>query len=195
MKRIADFLAGSLTGMLAGVVLALVLLPHPMDWSKEPLPTPRPSQHADSPHRPGEMTTERVSPLPSPDVAGRTGTPEPASPTPAPTTRTRPASTRAPRTSTTLRGTASWYCLPGRSACTAGYPADGLYAAAGPALRVGNWRGRVVTVERADGSAAVRVRLVDACACGGGRVIDLYALAFGRLAPLSAGVVEVRVRW
>jgi hypothetical protein len=38
-----------------------------------------------------------------------------------------------------VQGLATWFC------CTAGHP-SGLYAAAGPALRVGHWRGRVVTV-------------------------------------------------
>jgi len=56
-----------------------------------------------------------------------------------------------------VSGVASWYCGNG-SACTRGYP-DGLYAAAGPALRVGDWRGRTVTVTA--GSSSVRVRLID----------------------------------
>jgi rare lipoprotein A (peptidoglycan hydrolase) len=36
---------------------------------------------------------------------------------------------------------------------------------------------------------------VDWCACGGGRVIDLYSSAFEKLAPLSRGVVAVEVSW
>ena len=89
-------------------------------------------------------------------------------------------------------GTASWFCLAGRSPCTRGYP-GGLYAAAGPALRVGDWRGRQVRV--CAGERCVTVELIDFCACPGGRVIDLYADAFARLAPLSRGVVTVSVTW
>lgn len=88
-----------------------------------------------------------------------------------------------------VAGTASWYCLPGVSACTAGYAASGLYAAAGPALRVGAWRGRYVMVN------GLRVRLIDWCQCPSGRIIDLYASVFGQLAPLSRGTITVTVRW
>ena len=87
-------------------------------------------------------------------------------------------------------GVASWYCLPGRSACTAGVPADRMAAAAGPALRylLGTW----VSVCAASGTC-VRVQLVDVCACPGGRLIDLYARAFAHLAPLGLGLVTVEV--
>jgi hypothetical protein len=66
-----------------------------------------------------------------------------------------------------------------------------MFAAAGPALRVGHWRGRVVTVCAA---VCIRVTLNDWCACRG-RLIDLSDEAFGRLAPLSRGLVRVEVRW
>ncbi|MBA2700212.1 MAG: hypothetical protein H0U58_00740 [Chloroflexi bacterium] len=69
----------------------------------------------------------------------------------------------------------------------------GLYAAAGPALRVGKWRGRRVQVCH-DGRC-VRVTLIDWCQCYGKRVIDLYSDAFKRLAPTSQGVITVSVRW
>jgi rare lipoprotein A (peptidoglycan hydrolase) len=39
------------------------------------------------------------------------------------------------------------------------------------------------------------VKLVDWCACGGARVIDLFSDAFSRLAPLGTGTVAVRVSW
>jgi rare lipoprotein A (peptidoglycan hydrolase) len=91
-----------------------------------------------------------------------------------------------------VRGTASWYCKAGVSACHNAYP-SGLYAAAGPALRVGDWRGRTVTV--CGSGSCVNVRLIDWCACGSGRVIDLYSDAFSRLAPLSSGTLSVRVSW
>ena len=85
-------------------------------------------------------------------------------------------------------GTATWYC---GSRCTRGYP-GGLYAAAGSELRVGDWRGRRVTVTASNGRSVV-VTLVDWCACKGERIIDLYGDAFARLAPLSRGVLRVTV--
>lgn len=87
------------------------------------------------------------------------------------------------------RGTATWYC---GSRCTRGHP-GGLFAAAGDELRTPGWRGRRVTVT--SGGRSVVVTLVDTCACRGARVIDLYADAFRRLAPLSRGVVRVEVSW
>jgi hypothetical protein len=89
-------------------------------------------------------------------------------------------------------GTASWYCQTGVSACHRDY-AGGMYAAAGPALRVGDWRGRHVRV--CSGGNCVIVQLIDWCACGSGRVIDLYSDAFRRLTPLSAGTMPVTVTW
>jgi hypothetical protein len=90
------------------------------------------------------------------------------------------------------RGDATWYCVEGRSPCHKDY-GGGLYAAAGSEIRVGDWRGRKVTV--CAGGDCVRVTLVDWCACKGDRVIDLYGEAFRRLAPLGQGIVEVSVRW
>jgi rare lipoprotein A (peptidoglycan hydrolase) len=89
-------------------------------------------------------------------------------------------------------GTATWYCETGVSACHHSYP-GGLYAAAGPELRVGNWRGRYVRV--CGNGSCVTVQLIDWCACGGNHIIDLYSDAFRHLAPLSAGGVRVRVSW
>lgn len=66
-----------------------------------------------------------------------------------------------------------------------------MYAAAGPSLRHGNWRGSKVQVCTA--SRCVVVTLIDWCACPGGRVIDLYSDAFTKLAPLSRGVLNVTV--
>ena len=45
------------------------------------------------------------------------------------------------------------------------------------------------------GSNAVVVHVIDWCGCPGGRVIDLHPGAFDDIAPLSAGVVPVRVSW
>ena len=91
-----------------------------------------------------------------------------------------------------VTGSATWYCQTGVSACHHSYP-GGMYAAAGPALRVGAWRGR--QVRACAGGACVWVRLIDWCACGGGHVIDLYSDAFRRLAPLDAGALRVTVSW
>jgi hypothetical protein len=104
--------------------------------------------------------------------------------TPAPTAKPTPLVAQpAPRTMFVARGTATWYADSHKS---------GLYAAAGPSLRIGNWRGRLVTVSA--GGVSFRVRLSDWCACRD-RVIDLSPSAFSRLAPLSRGLVQVEVRW
>jgi hypothetical protein len=89
-------------------------------------------------------------------------------------------------------GRATWFCRPGYSSCTSGYP-GGLYAAAGSELRIGRWRGRHVNV--CSGSRCVVVQLIDWCACGGSRVIDLYSDAFRQIGSLSQGTLAVTVRW
>jgi hypothetical protein len=89
-------------------------------------------------------------------------------------------------------GDATWYCMAGVSDCHSAY-AGGMYAAAGPALRVGAWRGRIVQV--CGGGRCVNVKLIDWCACGGSHIIDLYSDAFSRLASLSSGALPVTVRW
>lgn len=81
-------------------------------------------------------------------------------------------------------GTASWYAT----------GPDGLTAAAGPALRVGRWRGRRVSVCVSQGRC-VSVRLVDWCQCYGRRVIDLSDDAFALLGDRSRGLLEVTVSW
>jgi len=80
----------------------------------------------------------------------------------------------------TIRGVASWY------------GASDLIAAAGPALRIGDWRGRLITVTA--GGRSIVVRLSDWCLCRT-RAIDLSDDAFAHLAPLSQGLVDVRVSW
>jgi hypothetical protein len=99
---------------------------------------------------------------------------------------------KLPPTRLRARGDATWYCVPGVSACHRAH-AGGMYAAAGAELRVGDWRGRRVSV--CSGDTCVRVTLIDWCACAGDRVIDLYGDAYRRLAPLSKGVLRVSVRW
>lgn len=143
-------------------------------------PTPR---QAPAPTSRG--TTAATSPRPSRSGAPRSvasGTPRPV-----------PAS-RA--TGESVAGLMSWYCLAGRSACTAGHPASCLCGAAGPVLRaaLGDWRGRTITVST--NRSSVDVVLVDWCQCPGGRVLDGYAAVwFGLGVPLDAGLVDVSVSW
>jgi len=68
-------------------------------------------------------------------------------------------------------------------------------AAAGPKLRQAlgvHWRGQSVTV---CATSCIRVRLTDWCACHPStRLVDLDARSFARLAPLSAGVIDITVK-
>jgi rare lipoprotein A (peptidoglycan hydrolase) len=89
-------------------------------------------------------------------------------------------------TTATTTGTASWYDWHPRQ------------AAAGPRLRAllgRDWRGSVVRV--CVGTRCLPVRLTDWCQCYKGtireRVIDLDDRAFAALAPLSRGLVKVKV--
>ena len=131
---------------------------------------------------------------------GRASTPPSTSQTP----KSVPSATRRPKATprptggigepvAAFRGVASWFCNPPVSGCTAGYPASGMYAAAGPRLRVGDWRGRYVEVSI--GGRSVRVQLIDWCACGD-HLIDLYSSVLTRLGlPLSKGVYLTEVSW
>lgn len=89
--------------------------------------------------------------------------------------------------SSVLTGQATWFQAPSGT------------AAAGPALRrlIGSsaWRGTAVDVCRQGATfiTCVRVRLTDWCACSGERIIDLSDDDFAALAPLSKGVIRVRV--
>lgn len=110
-------------------------------------------------------------------------------PTPRPTSRMqavgpspRPAPTPS-KVGHTRTGTATWFDDPRKS---------GYYAAAGPPLRVGDWRGRTVTVSA--GGRSFRVQLSDWCLCTH-RLIDLSPTLFSRFAPLSRGVTTVTVQW
>ena len=126
-------------------------------------------------------------------------TPHPAH-TPRPTPQQVPQATTAPppalihSSTRSLTGRASWFCLPGRSACTAGH-SGGMYAAAGPKLRaaLGNWRGRHIKVN------GVPITIIDWCSCARGRsnerLIDLYADAYSAIKPLSTGVMRVTITW
>jgi Lytic transglycolase len=90
------------------------------------------------------------------------------------------------------RGTATWFCEDGVSPCHYAR-SGGMYAAAGAEIRIGDWRGRKVTV--CAGDDCIQVTLIDWCGCPGERVIDLYGDAFRQLSPLSEGVIPVTVRW
>jgi hypothetical protein len=97
------------------------------------------------------------------------------------------AERKAPRPPRMARGgVATWFAAPAGT------------AAAGPALRrfLGrDWRGSVVRVCAA--GRCIRVALTDGCACrarsGRPTFVDLAAADFARLAPLSRGVLDVRV--
>lgn len=120
---------------------------------------------------------------PSPSVS-LAPSPTPA-PTPKPTRKPKPRVVKHVRGG--IRGVATWYCKPGRSICTKGFPWTGAYAAAGPELRaaLGDWRGRVVWVN------GVRVRLIDWCGCKGDHVIDVYHATWTKI-PHPDSVV---IRW
>jgi len=140
---------------------------------------------------------KRAKPLvpsgyPSPAVEST----KPPQPTRSPRPSSKPRARTTPRPSSTghsASGVPTYYCRAGVSRCTRGYPdragvAD-YYAAAGPSLRVGKWRGRIVTVH-ANGRT-LRVRLVDFCACGGNHFLDLYWDAFKALGRPS----HAKVTW
>ena len=133
--------------------------------------------------RPDAAPTPSAKPSERPPVATKKAGPRPGTPSPV---RTKPVARPGGASGVfPISGSATWYC------CTRGHSSGEYVAAAGPALRVGNWRGRYVTV---CASRCIRVRLVDWCGCPG-HVIDLHPGAFRSIAPLSRGVVSVRVSW
>jgi hypothetical protein len=136
------------------------------------------------------------APRPDPSLSQAIGVIIKPTPTPRPTPRPQIGSTGGggspSNTGNAVTGTASWYCLSGVSACHYQY-SGGMYAAAGPALRVGAWRGRTVRV--CSGGRCVNVKLIDWCQCYGSRVIDLYSDAFRQLGSLSSGTIRVTVSW
>ena len=153
------------------------------------LPVLRPDRIADAPDDLREVGIRE------PDVVD-----VPVDPTPSPVPRVRATpAPRSPRPSGAHRvsGAPTWYCNQRdpdyvRSRCTRGYPDQGgsqFYAAAGPALRVGDWRGRVVSVTAGD--ITIEVTLVDYCACGGGHFLDLYLDAWKAL----GGPGRATARW
>lgn len=93
-------------------------------------------------------------------------------------------------TSNSVKGVASWYCKSGVSRCHYKY-SGGMYAAVKRSMLY--LRGSKVNVCTPDNCIVVTV--ID-CNCGpNANVIDLYADAFQKLAPLSDGTVKVTVKW
>lgn len=102
-----------------------------------------------------------------------------------------------------LKGLATWYCLPSYpSACMFVHPDPaGMYAAAGPSLRAAigpSWRNKKVSVS-VNGRTVV-VQLADWCLCtGSGSSIDLYSGPFaylsGRSKSSPGGGLDVTIRW
>lgn len=128
------------------------------------------------------LGADEAQPAPEP-FATPESTP-PRTEQPSPTTQPAFASTGS-----SIEGTATWYCSPGRSRCSRGFP-GGLYAAISPDLL---WlRGGPVKV--CHGASCVVVTVID-CNCQAHQSIDLYADAFSRLAPLSRGRIPVTISW
>lgn len=155
---------------------AFTLLPVPLrEDPRTPAPTLAPVVIVDS----SALGPRRPTPAP---IRSRT------QPTTRPTTETRTSG--ATSTGRTLKGIASWYCLPGRSRCTRGH-SGGLYAAIRRDLLY--LRGKTVDV-CSSRTRCVTVKIID-CNCGShANLIDLYADAFRMLAPLSRGRISVTIR-
>lgn len=165
--------------LAAALVVSAIVSPTPVAPSRTAAAIPTGSGVADRDRRPsGTLALDVPSPTLAPSA-------EPI--------RTSPASGGPSRQ---LRGTATWYCSPGRSTCSSGFRAERHVAAASLRLRraIGpGWRGTTVVVST--GSRSVSVVLVDTCGCPDGRLVDLYASAFDDLARLSRGVLKVSVSW
>lgn len=121
------------------------------------------------------VTTTPSWPSPRPSISPRST----LKPSPSPSMRPPSKPTGSVYTRSWY-GIASWYD-----------DGPGLYAAAGPALRVGDWRGRRVRV--CAGDDCVVVRLTDYCQCYGTRLIDLSRDAFSSIGSLSRGLMKVHV--
>lgn len=93
-----------------------------------------------------------------------------------------------------VSGSGTWYCRPGVSRCTRGYP-GGMFAAVRRDLLY--LRGTRVAACVPNSSTAparcVIVKVID-CNCGpAAGPIDLYSDAFQMLAPLSRGRIKVTI--
>jgi expansin (peptidoglycan-binding protein) len=98
------------------------------------------------------------------------------------------------RGSRTVSGTATHYVLTGLPNCSSSPPANGLFVALPPAEYDNAAAcGGFMTVTGPDGSVPVQV--IDQCPdCATGH-IDLSEPAFAKLAPLSAGLINVRYQF
>lgn len=141
--------------------------------------------------------SDRERAAPAPDLTPAP-TPEPTKkpkPTPKPTAKPKVAAVQpAPRTSSSAKGKASWYCSPGQPVCHFAYPPGSMVAAACGKLRTAmgpDWRGRLVTVAASNGNR-VTVKLVDWCGSTD-KLIDLYWEPMRQLG--GTGVLAVTVRW
>jgi hypothetical protein len=164
----------------------------PMAAADTATPGPTPELDAVSDFR---LEPRSFDPRPAPDtaVAPRVVVVPTAPPKPRAAPAARSTSSGTSGGANRVSGSASWYCMAGTSACHYQY-SGGMYAAAGPALRVGDWRGRTVRV--CGNGSCVSVKLIDWCACpSSGRIIDLYSDAFRQLAPLSSGTLRVTISW
>ncbi len=119
---------------------------------------------------------------PGPDTAREPAdAPDPA-PSPPPAPAPTPPSAPPPPPANLERGQATWYSQP------SGYGAGGCAHRTLP-------MGTVVTiVNLADGASTTCV-VNDRGPFGEGRIIDLDDDVFARLAPTSAGVIDVEIRW
>ncbi len=189
MTRFLDSLAGTLAGLLIGVVLVAAIAPSA--W--EIIPTPRSAPEsipADSRPDEGLVALDDLARSGQPDShpGARDRLKGPGRITPSSSvTGSGPETTSQPETALTLSGLATWYDSAGG-------------AAAGPDLRAAlgpGWRGTSVVVTRADMGAGVVVRLTDWCQCGARdgvpTLIDLDRESFAVLALPSAGIVRVTV--
>ena len=184
MRHLATFTLGA----IAGALLAL-LLTQPTQSRQASAPRPAqiipPARWGSGEADPArtEVPTLRPSATPTTSSGAASAT---AALHPVPSRAPKPTK-RPVRPAHGLSGVATWFRAPKGT------------AAAGPALRASlgkSWRGSVVRV--CSGGRCVRVRLTDWCACGPRHgqptLVDLGADSFARLAPLSAGVVDVVIR-
>jgi rare lipoprotein A len=128
-------------------------------------------------------TTEPPTTEPPPTVPPTTAPPATAPPPP-PTTAPPPPPPPPPPPAppNTEEGTASWYRQPG------GYAPNGCAHRTLPF-------GTVVTVTHLGTGASTTCSVSDRGPFVPGRVIDLDDDVFARLAPLSAGLIPVRITW
>lgn len=190
------------TGVMVGALLALTLTASVA--AEAPRSAQEPAPEASDGVASGFEQVVMATAAPGRSAAPSTSAAPGPSPLPSPATDTRVAPVRVipdrKPSGITTRPTGKPVVPRGNG--TAGraswYGASGMIAAAGPALRARlgkGWRGQVVTV--CAGERCIRVRLADWCQCyrgeGRERLIDLSDDAFRRLAPLSRGLVRIRV--